>query len=136
MRKEAEIAQALETLGAHRGEDAPLVKRLRRPETTWDDITLQEPSLARFHGEVAQQVVHDVKYAGYVARQEVDIARHRRLSEKRIPDSFDFSRIVHLRAEAREKLARIRPSSLAQASRISGITPADVALLVIHLGGK
>ncbi len=135
VRKEAEIAQALETLGAHRGDDAPLVKRLRRPETTWDDITLHEPSLARFPCEVAQQVVHDVKYAGYVARQEVDIARHRRLSEKRIPDSFDFSKIVHLRAEAREKLARVRPASLAQASRISGITPADVALLVIHLGG-
>ena len=85
---------------------------------------------------MAQQVCHDVKYAGYIARQEIEIARQQRLAEKRIPDAFDFSRIVHLRAEAREKLSRVRPGSLAQASRISGITPADVALLMIHLGGK
>ena len=57
-------------------------------------------------------------------------------SQRRIPDAFDFAAIAHLRAEAREKLSRVRPVSLAQASRISGITPADVALLMIHLGGK
>jgi tRNA uridine 5-carboxymethylaminomethyl modification enzyme len=85
---------------------------------------------------VAEQVSHDVKYAGYVERQEVEIARARRLAEKRIPAAFDFSAIVHLRAEARAKLTRVRPASLAQASRISGITPADVALLMIHLGGR
>ena len=66
-------------------------------------------------------------------------SRHRaqqRLAEKRIPASFDFASIAHLRAEAREKLARVRPESLAQASRISGITPADLALVMIHLGGR
>jgi tRNA uridine 5-carboxymethylaminomethyl modification enzyme len=135
VRKEAEITQVLETLQAHKGEDAPLVKLLRRPEATWQDVVAHEPRLAGTSDEVSQQVTHDLKYAGYVARQEVEIARHRRMAEKRIPDSFDFAKITHLRAEAREKLARVRPSSLAQASRISGITPADVALLVIHLGG-
>jgi tRNA uridine 5-carboxymethylaminomethyl modification enzyme len=135
-RKEAEIAQALEFLGANDGQDPPLVKLLRRPETSWDDVVLREPALAGVAAQVAQQVGYDVKYAGYVARQAVEIARHRRLASKRIPEAFDFSKIAHLRAEAREKLARIRPASLAQASRISGITPADVALLVIHLGGN
>jgi tRNA uridine 5-carboxymethylaminomethyl modification enzyme len=81
-------------------------------------------------------VLYDVKYAGYIARQETDVARQRRLAEKRIPDLFDYARLPHLRAEAREKLTRIRPTSLAQASRISGITPADVALLMVHLGGR
>jgi len=63
------------------------------------------------------------------------VARVRRLQEKRIPAQFDYSGLPQLRAEAREKLAKIRPTSLAQASRISGITPADVALLLVHLGG-
>jgi tRNA uridine 5-carboxymethylaminomethyl modification enzyme len=77
-----------------------------------------------------------VKYEGYITRQEADVARQRRLAEKRIPEGFDFSRIVQLRAEAKEKLSKIRPISLAQAGRISGITPADVALLMVHLEGK
>jgi tRNA uridine 5-carboxymethylaminomethyl modification enzyme len=58
------------------------------------------------------------------------------LAEKRIPDSFRYDAIVHLRAEAREKLSRVRPRNLSQAGRISGITPADVALLIVHLDGK
>ena len=77
-----------------------------------------------------------MKYEGYVARQEVDIERQRRLSGKRIPERFDYDAIRQLRAEAREKLARVRPSNLAQAGRISGITPADLALVMVHLEGK
>jgi tRNA uridine 5-carboxymethylaminomethyl modification enzyme len=132
--KEAQIAAVLEILDAPRGEDGNLSKLLKRPEIGWGDLLAREPALATFSSEVAEQVCHDVKYAGYVARQDVEIARHERLSQKRIPDSFDFAAITHLRAEAREKLTRVRPISLAQASRISGITPADVALLVLHLG--
>jgi tRNA uridine 5-carboxymethylaminomethyl modification enzyme len=134
--KEAEIAQAIAILETTRCQEASLSKLLRRPEIEWHDLVAREPGLAAFSEIVAQQVCHDVKYAGYIARQEVEISRQQRLAEKRIPDAFDFSRIVHLRAEAREKLSRVRPASLAQASRISGITPADVALLMIHLGGR
>ena len=132
--KEARIAAVLEILEAPRGEDGNLSKLLKRPEIGWADLLAREPALAAFSSEVAEQVCHDVKYAGYIARQDVEIARHERLAQKRIPDSFDFAAITHLRAEAREKLTRVRPISLAQASRISGITPADVALLVLHLG--
>ena len=64
------------------------------------------------------------------------MARQHRLAEKRIPDGFDFAALGHLRTEARQKLTKIRPTSLAQASRISGITPADVALLMVHLEGR
>jgi tRNA uridine 5-carboxymethylaminomethyl modification enzyme len=119
-----------------RGEDGSLAKLLRRPETTWQDLIEREPALAAFSAEVATQVTYDVKYAGYIARQEVEVERHGRLAQKRIPAAFDFTSITHLRAEAREKLVRFRPQTVAQASRISGITPADLALLVIHLGGR
>jgi tRNA uridine 5-carboxymethylaminomethyl modification enzyme len=77
--------------------------------------------------------VYDIKYAGYVARQDIEIARQKRMENKPIPDSVDYAALPHLRTEAREKLARIRPISLAQAGRISGITPADLALLTVYL---
>ena len=68
-----------------------------------------------------------------MARQQQQIERQRRLAQKRIPDYFDYSLVSHLRHEAREKLTQIRPVSLAQAERISGITPADLALLLAHI---
>jgi len=86
--------------------------------------------------EIAEQVEFDTKYAGYIARQKIEIDRQKRLAEKRIPDGFDFSAIRHLRTEAKEKLSKVQPRSLAQAGRISGITPADLALLMVYLDGK
>ncbi len=135
LRKEAEIAQMVHVLDSVQVGGASLAKLLRRPEITWSELITLHPPLAACSLEAAEQVSYDVKYAGYVARQEIEIARQQRLAEKRIPPSFDFASIAHLRAEAREKLARVRPESLAQASRISGITPADLALVMIHLGG-
>ncbi|MEX0675675.1 MAG: tRNA uridine-5-carboxymethylaminomethyl(34) synthesis enzyme MnmG [Pirellulales bacterium] len=134
--KEAQIAEAFALVETRRVEGASLSKLLKRPETTWSDLVRREPQLARFSTAVAAQVTCDVKYAGYVARDQVEIARQQRLAERRIPDSFDFAGVRHLRAEAREKLLRVRPLSLAQASRISGITPADMTLLSLHLGGR
>jgi tRNA uridine 5-carboxymethylaminomethyl modification enzyme len=136
LRKDAEIAQAMAILETSRGDDVTLGKLLRRPETTWPDLVSREPALGAFAAEVATQVTYDVKYAGYIARQEVEIERQSRLAQKRIPAAFDFAAISHLRTEAREKLVRVRPQTMAQASRISGITPADLALLLIHLGGR
>ncbi len=134
--KEAKIAQTLELLTSRTHAEQTLDKWLKRPEVDWAQLAAWEPALAEVPAEVAEQVTHDVKYAGYVARQRVEIDRQQRLAERRIPEAFDFASIGHLRAEAREKLSRVRPESLAQASRISGITPADVALLMIHLDGK
>ena len=91
--------------------------------------------MAPFRPTAARQIEYDVKYAGYVARQEIDVARQQRMADKRIPAAFDFAAIAQLRTEAREKLCLVRPLSLAQASRISGITPADMALLLVHLEG-
>ena len=133
--KETELARVLQLLETHRAGEVSLSKLLRRPESTWENLVTCLPELSAVPADVAEQVVYDVKYEGYVARQEVLVARQRRLSGKRIPDQFDYTAIQHLRVEAREKLTRIRPISLAQAGRISGITPADVALLMIHLEG-
>jgi tRNA uridine 5-carboxymethylaminomethyl modification enzyme len=132
--KSAQIAETRHFLETTRSADGLWDKWLRRPESTWQELVTREPALQAVSAEVAEQVTCDVKYSGYVARQEVEIARQKRLGDKHIPASFDFGAIDQLRAEAREKLGRIRPVSLAQASRISGITPADVALLMLHLG--
>ena len=134
--KQAEIAAAIELLRGPRVEGVTLEQLLRRPEVEWQQVAADEPRLNAISREAAQQVEYDLKYEGYVNRQQQQVARQKRLADKRIPESFDFASIRHLRTEAREKLGRIRPVTLAQASRISGITPADMALVLAHLEGK
>ena len=135
-KKEAEITRILAVLEARRTEGVTLHKFLRRPEITWANLVERDAQLETVTAEIAQQIVHDVKYSGYVVRQEQQVQRQERLASKRIPDSFNYQDVPHLRAEAREKLAQVRPLDLAHASRVSGITPADVALLLTHLHGK
>lgn len=135
--KNSEIAKAQKILQSHfLGDKGSLEKYLRRPETTWSDIVEHHSDLAEFSNEVSEQVVFDVKYAGYVSRQQDVIDRQKRLAKKQIPDNFNYDSLTHLRTEAKEKFNRFRPVSLEQASRISGITPADVALIMLHLEGK
>jgi tRNA uridine 5-carboxymethylaminomethyl modification enzyme len=134
--KTAEVARLAALLESTRREGITLAQHLRRPETEWSHLVAWLPELSAASEAAVNQLVCDVKYAGYVARQEADVQRQRRLADKRIPGSFDYARLVHLRAEAREKLARVRPIDLSQASRISGITPADIALLMVHLDGR
>jgi tRNA uridine 5-carboxymethylaminomethyl modification enzyme len=103
--------------------------RLKRPDTTWAD--LPEP-FQRVAPEVATQLETEIKYAGYLKREEVHIARNQAHETKPIPDWFDFDLIPGLKAEARAKLKKIRPRTFAQAGRISGINPTDISLLQIH----
>ena len=135
-KKEAEIGRVVNVLQKNRDGQHTLEKLLRRPETQWDDLADLLPELAAVAPTVRQQVIYDVKYSGYVERQKVSIDRQRRLADKRIPDDFDYQGLVHLRSEAKEKLSRFRPINLDQAGRISGITPADIALVMLHLEGK
>lgn len=83
--------------------------------------------------EVAREVETMVKYAGYVERQESDVARLRRLEQRSIPEALDYTSIHGLRSESREKLQRLRPRTIGQASRIAGVAPSDVSVLLIHL---
>ena len=135
--KERQINDAAALLESNRHDGITLAKYLRRGEVEWSDVCEILPALKEFSEEAAAQVACDTKYAGYVERQQMEVDRQQRLAEKRIPDQFDYAGLEQLRVEAREKLEKVRPASLSQASRISGITPADIALLMVHLkGGK
>ena len=134
--KEAAIATAMLVLEQARIEEVSGLKYLRRSEIGWPEISELLPALKVCSDEVASQVLHDVKYAGYVARQQQQVDRQRRLADKVIPLSFNYESISGLRTEAKQKFTKIRPASLDQATRISGITPSDVALILAHLQSK
>jgi tRNA uridine 5-carboxymethylaminomethyl modification enzyme len=112
-----------------------LFQLLRRPEQTWEDLLALDSSLSDLSvsADVIEQVTIEAKYDGYIGRQIDQIERFRRLESKPIPSHIDYRTIPQLRAEAREKFERIRPISLGQAGRISGINPADIATLLIFL---
>ena len=135
-RKTAEIERVVGLLEANHRDGVRLSKLLRRPEADWWTAVACLPELASVQPDVACQVLYDLKYAGYVARQEIEIARQTRLAGKQIPSGFNYDALVQLRAEAREKFSRVRPRNLSQAGRISGITPADIALVMVHLEGN
>jgi len=132
--KLAQIDRAMQLLQAARVESTPGDVYLRRPEVTWGEMVERVPELAAIDPDAAQQCEYDIKYAGYVSRQQLEVDKQRRLAEKKIPISFDYHRIGALRNEAKEKLSKVRPLNLDQAKRISGITPADIALVMAHLG--
>ena len=107
-----------------------LAQLLRRPEITYADLPDRDSSLTL---EVIQQVEIALKYEGYINRQQVEVERGKSLETKQIPSTFDYDRVTGLRHEARQKLLSIKPATIAQASRISGISPADISLLLVHL---
>jgi tRNA uridine 5-carboxymethylaminomethyl modification enzyme len=90
-------------------------------------------SIAAFSRSVRQRVEIEVKYAGYIKKQFENVERFLRLEEKQIPNTFDFAGIRGLSLEAREKLTKQRPQSVGQASRISGVSPADISVLLVAL---
>ncbi len=111
-----------------------LEQLLRRPPTTWDDLLAIRPDLGpRDALGSVEQVIIEAKYGGYIARQAQQVERFRRLEDKPLPDNLDYRAVPQLRAEAREKFQRVRPRSLGQAGRISGINPADIATLLVYL---
>jgi tRNA uridine 5-carboxymethylaminomethyl modification enzyme len=136
-RKEQAIATLTEFLRTHRHGQDTLEKWLRRSDCDWSQVCALEPALRDWAAppEAIEQVILETKYAGYIDRQAAQVERFQRLESRPIPPHFDFAAVPQLRAEAREKLTRIRPASLGQASRISGISPADLALLLVYLEG-
>ena len=107
-----------------------LAKLLSRPEVKYRDLPDQNNQLS---DTVIQQVEISLKYAGYVERQEHEVTRAKTLEEKNIPLTFDFSTVPSLRLEARQKLTKIRPLTIGQAGRISGVSPADISILLVWL---
>lgn len=127
------VASAVAALKAIRVGDVIGDKYLKRPEVTWQSLAADFPALQPFSAKIGLLVEHDTKYEGYVSRQQVQVDRQERMAKKKIPDWFDYNQILSLRFEAKQKLGKIRPASIDQATRISGITPADIALVLAHL---
>lgn len=134
--KMSQIELAMKILKKSRMDQTAGDTYLRRPEVTWDEMRASIAELREIDAEAAQQCVYDIKYEGYVTRQKMEVEKQQRLATKRIPTHFDYHQIKPLRSEAKEKLTRVRPKSLDQAKRISGITPADIALVLAHLEQK
>jgi tRNA uridine 5-carboxymethylaminomethyl modification enzyme len=132
---EADIERATELIGRLRHQGSTLEEWLRRPEITWTELAAfsSELASATISDLARQQVEIETKYAGYIRRQAADIARQHQIQVVRIPESFNFQGVVQLRREAKEKLTRVRPTDLGQAGRISGITPADLTILLLYL---
>jgi len=107
-----------------------LAKILSRPEVGYKNLPNRNDALSE---EVIQQVEIAIKYAGYIERQEVEVEKFKNLEDKQIPDSFEFSSVPSLRLEARQKLSKIRPTTIGQAARISGVSPADISILMVWL---
>lgn len=110
-----------------------LKELLRRPELDYSCLLSLAEGPALPPGEAADEVEAQVKYEGYIRRQQTQVERFGKLEEIRIPPQFDYSQLATLSAEVREKLMSIRPASLGQASRISGVTPSAISILMIHL---
>lgn len=132
------IDRLADLLKKTRHEGQSLAEHLKRPEVDWKVVSEYAPAevaeeLTTADAEAIEQALNDTKYAGYIARQQTEVDRQHRLAAKRIPTNFDYDRLGQMRHEAREKLSKIRPVDLAQASRVRGVTPADVALLMAHL---
>ena len=129
--KIAGIAAARHAASTTRLDNMRVDQLLRRPDFTVTQLPAQ--LLHDFSPSIWEQVETDLKYEGYIKRQEDAIVRAERAESTSIPDSVDYADVRGLRVEARQKFANVRPATLGQAGRISGITPADIALLTIHL---
>jgi len=106
---------------------------LRRPEINYEKLLLLPLPAPVLPPEVKEQVEIQIKYEGYIKKQQAQVERFRRLEDKKLPEDLDYKEIRGLSAEAREKLEAIRPVSIGQAGRIAGVTPADISVLMIHL---
>lgn len=138
--KEAAISQQITRLEKKyislEGKSLTLAQLLSRPEITYTYLIEQFPDVALDHGKEINFQIEQIKYAGYIERQKLEVAKLQGIEKIQIPADFDFKTVVALGREAREKLQQHRPHSLGQASRLAGITPADLQVLMIALRKK
>lgn len=128
--KHEQIVAELSRLESTRSGGTTQAQILRRPEIRYRDLPAPD---SRLTDEVTQQVEIHLKYEGYIDRQEQDVARFKTMEEKIIPDWLDYQTVPSLRKEARLKLGQIRPRTLGQASRISGVSPADISIVMVWM---
>lgn len=130
LRKHDAITTEINRLQKTRCEGETLDRKLSRPNITYHDLPSRNCDLTQ---DEISQVEITLKYAGYLERQELEVDKQRIFENKQFPSGFDFNAISALRTEARQKLDKIRPATIGQASRISGVSPADVSILLVHL---
>ena len=139
IRSTPDTARILESLGTTPLlESQSAARLLRRPEVTMDDVLALLPPelrgpLAAAPPEVTEKLAIHARYDGYIRRQQAEIRRHRATENLIIPDDFDYLRVEGLTFEAKDKLVRLRPQTLGQASRVPGVSPADISILLVHL---
>jgi len=133
--KEQRIAELQGALRSSKSDGDNLMTWLRRTSVEWSEICARNSTMQAWdaYPEVLEQVILEAKYAGYIERQASDVERFRKMEHKRIPPNFDYAAVPQMRMEAKEKLGRVQPGNMGQAGRISGITPADLAVLLFYL---
>ncbi|HEC2157474.1 tRNA uridine-5-carboxymethylaminomethyl(34) synthesis enzyme MnmG [Staphylococcus delphini] len=128
------VQQIIEEKGGSRLKDGILAKELlRRPEMTYDTIIEILEEAHQLPADVEEQVEIQTKYEGYITKSLQQVDKVKRMEQKKIPEDLDYSKIDSLATEAREKLAEVKPLNIAQASRISGVNPADISILLVYL---
>ena len=110
-----------------------LIDLIKRPQLGYDALSEIDENRPNIDRNIIEQVETEIKYEGYIKRQLIVIDQVRRLEDKILPENIDYNAIDGLRLEAREKLTKVRPENIGQASRISGVSPADISVLVIYL---
>lgn len=129
-----ELQEKLEAIGAGELKEAVSADQLlRRPQVTYADIAELAPSEREIPADVAEQVDIQTKYAGYIEKQMQQVERMKRMDNKKIPENLDYEAIQGLATEARQKLSQVRPLSVGQASRVSGVNPSDISILLVYL---
>lgn len=126
-----EVLASADSAGIQDG--TTLLVLLRRPELNYSHIEQISPSPLELSEEMKEQVEIQIKYAGYIEKQLLHVGKLKKMEKKKMPDTIDYSDIHGLAIEARQKLTTIRPVSIGQASRISGVTPADISILLVYL---
>lgn len=108
---------------------------LKRPDEAGGKKISEMPEVAALglRGDIIESVMTDAKYEGYLVKEQKSVAQFQKSEKLKLPDTLDYDKIEHLRAEAREKLKKFKPATLGQAGRIGGITPADIMIIQIHL---
>ena len=130
------VQQLLDSYGSTRlTSGTTLAELIRRPELSYDKLKEIDEDRPDLPWDVAEQVNINIKYEGYIKRQMKQVEQFKKLENRKIPENIDYNEIQSLRIEAKQKLSRIRPSSVGQASRISGVSPADIAVLLVYLKG-
>jgi len=125
------MLERVQSATIHNGSD--LLTVLRRPEVSYADIEDIIPTDLELDEEMKEQVEIQVKYAGYIEKQQAHVERLKKMEQKKLPEDLVYDDVRGLAMEAKQKLAAIRPLSIGQASRISGVTPADISILLVYL---